>query len=207
MPINMDITGRKVLVVGAGNVALRKIRTLIKYGAKVTVMAEEIREHEISAMACRGLIDIIDSRAGTLPPKVFFLTVAATDDEDANERMSKILIDRGFLVDNVSGKGNIVFPAVYEEGDLTVAVSTSGVSPALAVKLRNIISALFGGKYAPVILLIKEYRELAKKQIKDKARRSIFLKELSVIFSDTDTDNGNLKKMADELLVEMSVDP
>jgi siroheme synthase-like protein len=132
-PILLDLVGVRVLVVGGGRVALRKIEGLVAAGADVAVVATEVSEAihaspvQVAARAWEpGDLDGVR------------LVVTATDDRAVNAAVSAEARRRGIWVNSADDPANCTFtlPAVARDGAVTVAVSTGGASPALASHLR-----------------------------------------------------------------------
>jgi precorrin-2 dehydrogenase / sirohydrochlorin ferrochelatase len=136
-PIFLKLAGRPCLVVGAGAVAASKIRSLLEAGAKVTVVAPHAAE-EIQSLAAEGAIHW--SARIFLPSDLegIFLAIAATSDAEANRLVFLESQQRGVLCNSVDDPPHcdFYFPSVVRRGDLQVAISTAGESPALAQRLR-----------------------------------------------------------------------
>ena len=199
-PVNIDLNGKSVVIAGGGKVALRKAKTLLEYGASISVITGEKIEPELEKMALEMKIKITQRNIKPGDLKKAFMVVAATDDHVTNEYIAKKCIAGGIIINNASGEGDAIFPAVYKEGDLTVSVSTSGVSPTLALRLRNLIGKLFGGRYSQILNLMKEYRLKAQNEITDESKRVLFFKELNdAVFPEKDLPPKEFEKQALEL--------
>lgn len=138
-PLFLDLRGRKVLVVGAGKVALRKVRGLLEAGADVTVVSPE-GEPEFAPLPVswkRRRFRVSDV-AG------FALVFAATDDRAVNRKVGEAAAARGIWanVADAPEECDFLVPSRIRRGDLQVAVSTGGQSPRLAVGLRKKIEEL-----------------------------------------------------------------
>lgn len=148
----------RALVVGGGNVAKRKVRTLVEASFAVTVIAPEI-DGEIRAMA--GVICI---ERGYEPGDIagHMLVFACTDSREANRAVGEAARAAGVLVDVTDSQEESTFftPAVHRDGALTVAVSTGGASPALARQvLDRMVTALGSGWARRVEAARSERRE------------------------------------------------
>ncbi len=159
-PVNLNIYNQNCLVVGGGGVACRKVKTLIDCGAVVTVVSPEARE-SIESMAESGRITLIrrEYRSGDLEGK--FMVIGATSDMPLNRRISADAQKRNMLcnIADVPEACNFILPAVVRRGDLIIAVSTSGKSPAFAKKLRQDLEKTFGGEYARFLDLMGAVRK------------------------------------------------
>jgi precorrin-2 dehydrogenase/sirohydrochlorin ferrochelatase len=141
-PIFLKIAARPCVVVGAGNLAEAKIDSLLAAHAKVTVIAPEARPR-VADMAAAGEIDWLkrEYAAGDLTAQ--FLVVAATDNSEVNRAVFKEATEKNILCNAVDDPPfcDFYFPSVVRRGDLQVAISTAGASPALAQRLRKEINA------------------------------------------------------------------
>lgn len=159
-PVNLNICHRNCLVVGGGKVAFRKVKTLIDCGADVTVVSPEVCT-AIDALAASGRITLIRRkyRAGDLDGR--FLVIGATSDMLLNRRISADAEKKNMLcnIADVPDACNFILPAVVRRGDLIIAVSTSGKSPAFAKKLRKELETAFGDEYARFLDLMGAVRK------------------------------------------------
>jgi precorrin-2 dehydrogenase/sirohydrochlorin ferrochelatase len=145
-PIFLKLTGRRCLVIGAGNLAESKIESLRAAHAHVTVIAPHARER-ILDLAAAGEIDL-QQRAyapGDLADSEapFFLVVTATNDPAVNRAVYHEAVAANVLCNAVDDPPfcDFYFPSVVRRGDLQIAISTAGASPALAQRLRKEINA------------------------------------------------------------------
>ncbi|MBN2417794.1 MAG: bifunctional precorrin-2 dehydrogenase/sirohydrochlorin ferrochelatase [Deltaproteobacteria bacterium] len=147
-PIMVDLTGREVLVIGGGSVAGRKIETLLEYGAVVSVVSRELSS-EIKAHVEGGRVRYLGEEFSLVYLKDKFLVIAATDDAALNHRISQVAEEKGMLINAVDQPAdcNFIVPSIIKRGDLVIAVSTSGKSPAFAKKIRKQLTDYFGDEY------------------------------------------------------------
>jgi len=133
-PIMLDISNKNCVVFGGGKIALRKIKTLIEYGAKVTVVSPKIID-EIKDLKLDMIYDVYDEKY----LHSAFIVIAATNDRQINKEIYNKSIKENILILNVNGKenSNIIFPAVKRDGDVTIAVSTNGTNPAKAKLIKD----------------------------------------------------------------------
>jgi precorrin-2 dehydrogenase / sirohydrochlorin ferrochelatase len=141
-PIFLKLSARPCLVFGAGNLAESKIESLRAAHARVTVIAPEARSRIVDLAAAgelewkqRGYIE--GDLAGN------FLVVAATNDPAVNRAVYKEAVENNVLCNAVDDPPfcDFYFPSVVRRGDLQIAISTAGASPALAQRLRKEINA------------------------------------------------------------------
>jgi precorrin-2 dehydrogenase/sirohydrochlorin ferrochelatase len=151
--------------VGGGGVATRKVDTLLKCGATVTVVSLE---------ASPDLQNLADTQRITLKIRAYkvddlagqFLVIGATNDEALNRRISTDAEERNLLC-NIADRPsvcNFILPSIIQRGDLVLAISTSGKSPAFAKKLRQDLEDQFGDAYAVLLELMGAIRARLLKQ-------------------------------------------
>lgn len=176
-PLFVNLRGKKVVVVGGGKVAERKILSLLKACADVTVISPRITK-KIENERCKGNLKLINRqyRKGDLDNA--FLVIAATDCPVTNEKASK---DAPCLLNVVDTPRlcNFIVPSTVNRGPLTIAVSTGGVSPALSRSIRRELEKEFGSEFAHYLESLRKIRAEAVEVIRDKRKRSRFLKALA----------------------------
>lgn len=156
-PINLDLWGRRVLVVGGGAVAARKVAGLLRAGAAVTVVAPaavaEIAEDPDVRWHQR------EYRRGEVAS--YRLAITATDDPDVNRQVARDGDAANVLVNSADDPANCSFilPAVVRRGDLQVTVSTNGRSPAFAAWARRRLEQTFTDTHARLLDLLSEVRD------------------------------------------------
>lgn len=159
-PICLDIRDRACLVVGGGQVGTRKVRTLLDCGARVTVVSPE-GTAELAEMAHKGRVvwERRDYRGGDQAG--MFLVIGATDAESLNRQVQQEAEADGRLcnIADQPERCNFVLPSIIQQGDLMIAVSTSGKSPAFAKHLRRVLEGQFGPEYAIFLDLMGAVRQ------------------------------------------------
>jgi siroheme synthase-like protein len=164
-PILLNIQGKKCLVVGGGEVALRKAQMLVEHGANVEIVSPTFCP-ELNQLVKDGTIQAIHRDYQTEDLNDAFLAVAATDDIKTNEKVATEARKIGILV-NVVDKPDIsdfIVPSYFRRGDIIVAVSTSGRSPALARKIRGELERDFKAEYAQLAVIASEVRSELKQR-------------------------------------------
>ncbi len=174
-PLFLDIENRSVIVVGGGSVAARKVETLMKYGASITVLAPDFApEIEQWSQQRRAALRRKRYESGDIAGAV--IVIAATNDARLNEKIAADARSRGILV-NVADDTplcDFIVPAVVESGSIQVAVSTGGQSPALARLLKHDLQQLVGSEYAEVSDILGSLREPAKESLPTDGDRKRF---------------------------------
>lgn len=127
-PMFFDITGKKILIVGAGNIALRRVNTLLDFGAALTVAAPEEKEEIAQYAAENRLVHLKQPYSHEMLSEDWFLVIAATSDEALNRQICEDGKKLGMLVNNASDRSqcDFYFPAIVSEGDVVAGVCASG---------------------------------------------------------------------------------
>src|SRR5437763_2576787 len=206
-PVFLDLRGRRAVVIGGGAVAEQKVRGLIAAGAHVTLVSPETLP-ALSDLARRGAIEIRrrSYRPGDLAGA--WLAIAATDDRSVNEAVWAEAERVGVPLNAVDDLEHCSFiaPAIHREGDITVAVSTGGKSPALAVRLRQRIARLVGRAEARLCALLGELRPELAGRIPDARARTALWYEIvdsDVIDFVRRGDIEGARRRIDELVSEV----
>jgi uroporphyrin-III C-methyltransferase len=138
LPIFLKLDGRRCLLVGAGAVALDKIGSLLSTGLQLQVVAPDARP-EIRQLASENKLVWVQRAFESSDLEGMFLVIAATDRPEVNESVYRAAMEWGVLCNSVDDIPNcdFFFGSVIRRGDLQVAISTSGASPAVAQRLRH----------------------------------------------------------------------
>lgn len=167
LAIYVEMKGRPCLVVGGGTVAERKIAALLENGAKVTVVTPEATDN-VARWSKQGLLKLLARRYRAGDTVGFHIVFAATDDPNLNEAVYRECQNGGTLINSADDpdRCDFILPSVLRRGDLTVAVSTGGQSPALARTIREELELYFTAEYEALVKLAAEVRaELQQKGI------------------------------------------
>jgi siroheme synthase-like protein len=164
-PIFLNLHGKKCVVVGGGRVALRKVTTLLDCGAEITVISPKPHA-EISKLFKNKAIHLVRRNYKPGDLKGAALSIAATHVKEINRKVAEEAKKNGALVNVVddAALSGFIIPSSFRRGDLCVAVSTSGMSPALAKKIRAKLEKKIGMEYAYLLSLIAEVRSEVKKK-------------------------------------------
>ena len=158
-PIGLDISGRRCLVIGGGEVGERKAQRLLECGARVSVVGRKLTP-ALAGLRREGRIEHIpgDYDKGLLEGA--FLVIGATDDRAINERIFRDARKRGVLANIVDDPEHcdFILPALCRQGDLVITVATGGKSPALAKKLRKELEEHYGPEYETLLKIMGELR-------------------------------------------------
>jgi siroheme synthase-like protein len=164
-PIMLNLRGRRCAVIGGGLVAERKVSAFLECGASVCVISPELSPG-LRELADKGEIEVISRSYTTGDLKGAILAVAATDDPDVNSSVFSEGQNLGVLVNVVDepDKCSFIVPSMLRRGDLLIAVSTGGRSPALARKIREDLEEKYDAEYASLVVLISDVRTELKKR-------------------------------------------
>ena len=166
-PSLLNIQGKRCVVVGGGEVALRKVKALLDCGASVTVVSPTLCP-ELSQLAAAKTIKVLAKEYEPEDLRDAFIAIAATDESDTNKKVAYEARRQKILVNVVDSpeQSDFIVPSCFHRGDLTIAVSTAGKSPALARKVRTRLEKQFGEEYAVIVALVEQVRsELRKRAV------------------------------------------
>ena len=163
--ICLNISDQHCVVVGGGKVALRKALGLLEHHALVKVISPILCD-ELKELGRAGNIQVYQKvyQSGDLDGAL--VAIAATDDPSVNTAVAREGLENKILVNVVDEPAisTFILPAHFERGNLSIAISTSGKSPALARKLRTRLETEFGEEYEVLVRIANEARLEAKRQ-------------------------------------------
>ena len=175
--INLDLKDKDCLVIGGGPVALRKVQKLLAAGAKVMVIAPHVME-EIEQWSAQGklvwLRRYFSSQtftSGKLPR--FSLVFCATDSRETNHKAAVLAKAQGALVNSVTNPEDcdLHVPAVVSQGDINIAITTQGASPAFAGLIKQDLAKRYHSGFGEFLCWLKELREDIKAAEPDSKKR------------------------------------
>jgi uroporphyrin-III C-methyltransferase / precorrin-2 dehydrogenase / sirohydrochlorin ferrochelatase len=175
LPVFLRVSGQPVLVVGGGEVALRKAEWFLKAGAQVTVLAPALHAQLAAHVAAHEIIHVAGEFApGHLAGKT--AAVAATDDRAVNAAVSAAARRRGIAINVVDDPdlSTFIFPAIIDRSPLIVAVSSAGHAPVLARRVREQIEALLPGRLGALARFMGEHRARVQRALGRLARRAFW---------------------------------
>ncbi|MDH0892674.1 MULTISPECIES: siroheme synthase CysG [unclassified Pseudomonas] len=177
LPLFHKLQGRPVLVVGGGEVALRKARLLSDAGGRLRVVAPEIRGDLRELVGAEGVFQRGYESADL---QGVALVIAATDDEPLNARISHEAQALGIPVNVVDAPAlcSVIFPAIVDRSPLVVAVTSGGDAPVLARLIRAKIETWIPATYGQLAGLAKQFRERVKQLFPDVQQRRVFWEDV-----------------------------
>ncbi len=177
-PVYFDVSGKRVLVVGGGSTGERKVLHLAGRGAEVKVVSPEITDR-LRGLWTEGRIKVELRPFRDEDVNGIFMAFAATSNPKVNHRVFELCKERGIPVNVVDSPSQSTFivPSVMERGFLSVAVSTSGVSPALSRTLRERIEGFIDGIFPSISEYLDFLSEL-REEVKDKVRDGLVRRKI-----------------------------
>ena len=172
LPIFIQLRGEPAVVVGGGQVALRKVELLLKVGARITVIAPRLHD-DLRALVERRQIDYLSLEFHPHHLDGVGLAVAATDSRDVNAAVSTAARARRVPVNVVDDPelSTFIFPAIVDRSPVIVAVGSSGNSPVLARRVRQQIEALLPARLGALARFVGERRKDVQKALAPAQRR------------------------------------
>ncbi|MCV6612386.1 MAG: siroheme synthase CysG [Amphritea sp.] len=175
LPLFFKLDNRTALLVGGGQVALRKATLLVRAGAKVTVVAHRVDPELVELLEMNGGQVIVgEYHAELLDDK--YLVVAATDDDELNERVHYDAVERHMPVNVVDNQPlcTFIFPAIVDRSPIVIGVSSGGESPVLARLLRAKLETWIPQGYSRLGQLVGKFRQQVKSTFSNVETRRIF---------------------------------
>ncbi len=174
-PFFMDIEGWQGLIVGGGVTASSKVRKLLPFGPKLTIVAPEISKEllENPEICCLQRIfrdEDIDGR---------MFVIAASDQREVNAHVGRLCRKRNIPVNVADDKEacSFIFPALVNDGQLTVGISTGGVSPSVSSWIRKKLEAELPEGMDEILESLSAFRALVKERIQDPGKRKEVLQD------------------------------
>ena len=131
-PLFINLENKKILVIGGGKVAAKKIEKILEYGADITVVTENVVEEKLLKLENVKIENNqkIENDKAKIEKLVkgYFLVIAATDNEELNENIANVCDSNGMLINNVSSKVkmNAMFGGIVKNSEFQIAISTNG---------------------------------------------------------------------------------
>jgi uroporphyrin-III C-methyltransferase/precorrin-2 dehydrogenase/sirohydrochlorin ferrochelatase len=210
-PVFFDLAGQKVLIVGGGEVALRKVSLLERTGALITVVAPQIAPELLErAAAGKVTLAIREFAPGDLDGAR--LVIVATSRRAVNRWIAKLSESRNVPVNVVDDReaSRFIVPAIIDRDPVLVAVSTGGTSPVLARRLRERLEALIPKRIGAMAAWLKALRGAARLKLRDIDERRRFFEAVvdgPAARRFIDGDSKGAERLAQRLLAMTSTAP
>jgi uroporphyrin-III C-methyltransferase/precorrin-2 dehydrogenase/sirohydrochlorin ferrochelatase len=178
-PLFVNLKQQPCLVIGAGEVAARKIDLLSRAGAEITVIARTISD-TVMAMASRHALTLHQKAFTADDVKGFRLVVSATNDTLTNQCVAKAATEHAIWVNVVDNPAlcSFIFPAIIDRSPLIAAISSGGASPVLARLLRAKMESLIPAAFGQLAQLAEKFRPAVKAKMTQPAQRRIFWEQV-----------------------------
>ncbi|MDO8351255.1 MAG: siroheme synthase CysG [Gallionella sp.] len=203
LPIFLNVKGKLCLVVGGGEVAARKAGVLLDAGAKVRVVAPQIKD----SLSAQPGVESIVARFDALHLEGITLVIAATDDRSVNQQVSEQAHTRNIPVNLVDDPElcSFIMPAILDRSPLMVAFSSGGASPVLTRMMRGMLESMIPQNYSRLAAFAERFRQQVKQRVTNPAKRRIFWENAlegvvaeKVLTGDENSAEAMLKKMLED---------
>ncbi|WP_298824927.1 NAD(P)-binding protein [uncultured Planococcus sp.] len=196
LPIMIELAEKKVIVVGGGRIAKRKLNALLDSGAVLTVISPSVTP-EIKQWAEEGKIQWKPKNFDPKEAEEAFMMIIATDDPVVNAAAREAAPPHCLINASTDAEsGNIHFPAHFKRGKLSIAVSTNGASPMLAKKIKQDLQTQFDESYEHYLEFLFEARQLLKQTQLSKSRKEEYLRSfLAESFMQEETQQETLHEL------------
>lgn len=183
-PAMLNLTGRKITIIGGGRVAYRKAKAFLNFGAKVYVFAPRLYE------AFKNIEDQIIKQEVYIEQQDLayivensFIVVAATDSRTLNEQIGEHCEKSGILCNVIDAihLSSFIVPAYMRRGDLIISVSTNGKSPSLAKKIKKELEATYDSSYEEYVAILGRIRDYVLQEVKDDKKKQRILQYVTTL--------------------------
>jgi uroporphyrin-III C-methyltransferase / precorrin-2 dehydrogenase / sirohydrochlorin ferrochelatase len=210
-PVFFDLTGQQVLIVGGGEVALRKVSLLERTGALITVVAPEIAP-ELMQRAAAGKLKLAIREFAPDDLDGARLVIVATSRRAVNRWIASLSESRNIPVNVVDDReaSRFIVPAIIDRDPVLVAVSTGGTSPVLARRLRERLEALIPARIGELASWLKALRGTARRKLRDTEERRRFFEAVvdgPAARRFIEGDDQGARRIAQQLLATTSTAP
>ena len=197
-PLNLDVEEKSCVIVGGGEVALRKIQGLLAAGAVVKVIAPEVSAG-VEELFRRGEISLTRENfsAELLGDEV--ILIAATNNPEVNRQVSEVARSKKILVNAVDGGGNFNVPSTIRRGELLLTISTGANSPAFAKFVREMLELELGENFGAGLKIISSWRLKVKKFLPNPQARKIFWRKILTQETWQLLKHGQLNELEDKI--------
>lgn len=191
-PFFIDIESCSCLIVGGGRVALRKLKTLMAFSSRITVVApeicSEIKRYDVQVIEREFISSDIDGR---------FMVIAATDNKILNHLVSMLCREEDILVNSATNADDcdFYFPSVISEGDMTIGISSKGTSPLASKIIRKRIAEALPDNMGVISERLAEYRDIIKESVPKEQRKRVSLEISEILLEKADIADDEVMRM------------
>lgn len=207
-PILVDVKGKRCLVVGGGQVAERRIASLLEAKAQIVVISPAFSA-QIDAWLRDGLIKGERRSYASGDNAGAFLVLAATDSPEVNDLVCRDASRCGQLINMCERPelGSFIVPSTIRRGRLLISVSTSGASPTVAASIRRQIEADYGDEYEIYLDFLSEFRLKVQELVKDTNQRHEWLRAVLRLNVLEKIRSGEFEDWKRDLLLSLQEEP
>jgi precorrin-2 dehydrogenase/sirohydrochlorin ferrochelatase len=174
-PVYLNLKNKQVIVIGGGEVAERKIESLLETGAVIRVISPQVTSG-IHVLAEQKRIELHVRAYSSSDCDGATLILSATNDPEVSEQAFRDAATAGAWINTADEPQlcDFIMPAVVRRGAVTIAISTGGTSPGLAARLRRKIAGIVGPEYGQLTELLSQARPEIRKRVRDaRARKAL----------------------------------
>lgn len=193
-PIFTKLDNKPVLIVGGGDVALRKCQALLQAGADITLVAPEFCQ-QLTALSASGNVTLIEDYFDEHHVNHQSLIIAATDIETVNQAVVNAANKQNIFVNVVDDqpKCNFIFPSIVDRNPITIAISSAGTAPVLARRIRERLETLLPQHIGPLAALAGRFRNKVKSTLNSFDKRRYFWENVFDSNIVADVEKGNIE--------------
>lgn len=185
-PAMLDLSKFKIVVIGGGKVAYRKVVGLLDCGAlsiKIVSLTFDEAFRKLGTYKPESKLEMISKGYEIEDLRGGQLIIAATSNKTCNDAIGEYALEKGILCNVITNQklSSFIVPSRVQRGDLTIAVSTSGSSPVLAREIKKELLEKYDESYIEYMILLGKLRVEIKEKIGDEKKRSMLLKELTTL--------------------------
>lgn len=182
-PLFFRTAGKKILVIGGGKVAERKVQQLLEFGAEITIVAPEATQ---KLKASANIAKIKWEKRGYQKDEAngYSLVIATTNEPEVNRQIHQDAVVNGVLLNVVDQPElcSVIFPAMIRRGDMTIAISSDGKAPFLTREVKDGLDRTISRSLGRIVEMAVIYREWVRKNCEDEAvKRKLYDKFLYFI--------------------------
>ncbi len=207
-PVSLNLKGKRAVIIGGGEVAERKAVSLLETGAQIVLVSPEVTPR-LASMATAKRIEFRQRAYTSGDCAGAALVLSATDDPAVSRAVWEEASAAGILVNTADQPAlcDFILPAVVRRGDLTVAISTGGASPALAARLRAKLSRALGPEYAELLEILAAARpEIQRRVGREEGRKALHYRILDsdIIISLKNNDRTKAENRLREIIEDFA---
>lgn len=201
LPVILDLTNKKCVVVGGGKIAYRKVLSIMDSSANILVISPEVCE-ELILLQKKKAIHVVFKEVELADFQDAFLIIAATSSKEINQQIARHATNSQLVnVASAHELGNVQIPATLKRGKLLISISTGGASPTLAKRIKKDLSTVFDESYSDYLDFLFEARQLIINSHLNQVQKNEWHKEiLNERYKNHTLDRNDLLEKLNEFL-------